>query len=1108
MKHDLSTLVLLLCSAFTTFAQTLPATVRPEPAYLRHPYRFRHINTERGGLSQNTVFAALQDRKGFLWIATGDGLNRYDGYSCTVFRHNPSDSTTISAHLITTLMEDSEGNIWCGTENGINRFIQQKGTFERYYTDHFKKTAQPDVCSYHSILESKQHLIWVCTNKGIMRIDKRLGMLIPLRFKNGTEAQFYNRECQYLSNFHKKHLVRTWMETTKTAEVWEIDADAEICTRQRWKPVHLSKASFYPTCVDNHGVFWLTGKRNPREQEETMWTYDPFTNDLKQQTESNATPMTVRVARQDSYGHYWFVSSDVLRIVNPQTHQTDSIAYRHNELFGLASPNLLAGSLMEYNTGKRFIATDGGGINLFLPTPKFTHIRRTEKAVFGQLNSNMLWGMAEDSSGYVWIASIGGGINRFNPSTGEIRSFLDKKNIRAVFCDRNGVVWAADEEKSSIIRIEKSDTEQPVIRSITVPMTSRLKMIISIAQDRFGALWLANLYDNCVFRFDPIAKKFTHTFANVGTTLKVDSKGRIWAGDEGVTIFDPADADRIRFAGKDSTPHLFTRFRHEPNNPNSLADNTIKHFHEDADGTMWIATIRGLDHFDPATKRFTHYNESNGMPNSYVYGILADDNGNLWISTNRGLSRFNKAAQTWRNYTPEDGLQSYEFDRSSFVRLTKGGTDGRLKGWMLFGGVNGFNIFHPDSVWDNPDKPPVAITKLFIHDKPWSEYWRSFGANTPQAGIAEVSELRAIELASDDNTLGFEFAALEFTDPEKNRYAYMMEGADKGWVQAGTLRTARYARLAAGDYVFRVKACNNDGIWNDVGTSLRIRIVPPFWQTWWFATLTIALTLGSTVGATRFTLRRRLESRLATERLEQQIERERLEKALQLEKERRRISQDIHDEVGAGLTKILLLAQSEKQSGRENALLPNNEITLTAQSVVDGMQEIIWSINPKNDTLQSLLGYVRGYAREFTDAANLKLLFTVPPEIPNEKLSTETRRNVFLIVKETLTNAAKYAEASEIRMNTEVLEEVYIFTIADNGKGFIVPPLEHDTHFQEISHASADSGANIAPKRLRGGNGLRHLYNRMAEIGGRLRIESRVGEGTRVVVEVPRREVE
>ena len=1060
---------LVLCAS-----PILAQVAQPLPAYLRHPYRFRHINTEHGGLSQNTVFAALQDRKGFLWIATGDGLNRYDGYSCKVFRHNPNDSTTISAHQILSIVEDSDGNIWCGTVKEINRYIPQTGTFERYYNQILGANNPTQVA--HNIFEDARKRIWVCTNSGLFYLDKKTKAFIPSSTLDSSGKIFEGKICLVFKNGQKRTLIRYF---DPYPHIVELDAQ-----QNRFIPVeHKPPTASYklnPLYVDSKGQFWLVWYEQTKGTHPSLWTYQPATKTL-QRNYSFSGDLTGCEVREDDFGNYWFVSRNLVRVFNPHTGQSDTLQYKAEDPEGLAA-NLLQVVLGHtYKRGKHYVSTDGGGLNLFKPKPKFTHIRRTNETAPNQLSANMLWGMAEDSAGYVWAATIGGGINRFNPSTGEIRSFLGRTVMKPVLCDKAGTIWTGG-ERATLITITKTESSQPQIQSFDIPWNIKPWHAITIIQDRFGKIW-CSILGGTVFRFDPETKKFTHTFPNLGTTLQVDSKGRIWSGDEGITIFDPADADRIHFSGKDSTPHLFTRFRHEANNPNSLADNIIKHFHEDTDGTMWIATIRGLDHFDPVTKLFTHYNESNGMPNSYVYGILPDDNGNLWVSTNRGLSRFNKAAKTWRNFTPEDGLQSYEFDRSSFVRLSKGGTDGRLKGWILFGGVNGFNIFHPDSVRDNPEKPPVAITNILINEKPYSTIWQGFRDNIPQYGIAEVSELTALDLAWTDNTLSFEFAALEFTDPEKNQYAYMMEGIDKGWVQAGTLRTARYAGLQPGDYVFRVRACNNDGVWNETGTSLRIRIVPPFWRTAWFYGLMLAGGIGIVAGTTRTISRQKFKRELALqkERLEaaQMLERERLEKALELERERRRISQDIHDEVGSGLTKILMLTQNATETA-----LPNKEISTTAQGVIDGMQEIIWSINPKNDTLQSLVAFIRSYGREFVSAAGMNVIVETPEDLAATPLRTDVRRNVFLSVKEALNNAVKYSAAKEIRISLAVKQSSYIFTIADNGRGFV-------------------SDVERLPT-VRGGNGLENMRLRMEEIGGSFRIDSVPNGGTRIVLEIPR----
>ena len=425
------------------------------------------------------------------------------------------------------------------------------------------------------------------------------------------------------------------------------------------------------------------------------------------------------------------------------------------------------------------------------------------------------------------------------------------------------------------------------------------------------------------------------------------------------------------------------------------------------------------------------------------------------------------------------------------MRLRKGGTDGRLKGWMLFGGVNGFNIFHPDSVRDNPEKPPVAITNILINEKPYSTIWRGFEAKTPQHGIAEVSELTALDLAWTDNTLSFEFAALEFTDPEKNEYAYMMEGIDQSWVQAGTLRTARYAGLQAGDYVFRVRACNNDGVWNETGTSLRVRIVPPFWRTAWFYAVCGIAMLGGTTGGTRFFTQRRFARDLAlqkerleaarlleTERLEQELalQRERLEKEIALEKERGRISQDLHDELGPGMTKILLLSSTA-------ATAPDGmnaqEITTTAQEVMHSMAGVIWLTRPENDTVRNLVAYLREYATDYLGKAGIALDIVHPRDLPDTAIEGAVRRSVFLVIKEALNNVVKHSGASRVRLVIELPSENRIVAcVEDNGRGFVQ---------EEVR---------------RFGNGLRNMKRRMEDNGGTCSIApNQASAGTTVRLE-------
>ena len=1081
-------LVCLLSLAFPSgdaFGQVLSPRSSPLDT---STFRFRRLGTEQG-LAQNTVLDVLQDKRGFLWIATGDGLCRWNGYNVKTWRHDPKDSTSLSNFHTTDLLQDTHGDIWVSTLDGLNRFDTKTGKFERYYApNRFQTNQWTTNGGATDRLLAKGDTLYALTNLGLCIVNRRTKTLEPVPCTDGSDSiiQRYksgfsflsvqypplaNKDCLYLfaNNYPSNYVFRYF--------------EYNIHTR------HYSLKNFYPPkemlpefdraeykrvwLIDYKGSCWIEYRNRLNTKASVLhWHPKEFggTGVMDKHSIVLTNVASLINPHSDSRHQIWLLHDFLLDIVDSsyQHIQHRRIIYNPRDTTSIASPQLIHLGFAEYAPGKHWLGSDGGGVNFLLSPEKFPK--------YQPFTAPMCWAMAEDGYHKLWVSTFAtggsgkGGINSYDLKTGAVEKYLGDENFYYLFRDSHDNIWGGHVRGSFYKLIPTNGGRRNIVR-YPFPICA----IYSMVEDRFGMLWIgAKSTTNVLYRFNPHTGRITHTFQNMGVILSLDRKGRIWAGENGVTVFDPADADSIRFYGQDSTPHLFTRYVNDPKNPRSLGNDVVKCFHEADNGTMWIATITGLDHLDPKTNTFRHYTEADGMPNNYTYGILPDNAGNLWVSTNRGLSRFNPKTGAWRNYSPADGLQSYEFDRLSFCTLR----DGRL----VFGGVNGFNIFRPEDVQDNTTPPPVAIVDIAVNDRPWEQVLKNFTPNTAQYGIREVSELTTLELGYNDNTLTFDFAALDYTDPARNLYAYKMDGVDKDWVQAGTLRKTRYAGLPPGDYVFRVKACNNDGVWNEEGTSLRICITPPFWRTWWFTVLAIALTLGSTVSITRFSLRRRLTSRLEKERLEQQIERERLEKALELERERRRISQDIHDEVGSGLTKILMLSQN----AADGITQPNEEISNTAQGVIDGMQEIIWSINPKNDTLQSLVAFIRSYGREFVSAGGINFVVDTPEELAATPLRTDVRRNVFLAVKEALNNAVKYSAATEIRIRLEVQSGAHIFTITDNGKGF-------------VWNDSAESLPTV-----RGGNGLENMRLRMEEIGGSFRLDSVPNEGTTIVLQIPR----
>ena len=1072
--------VQVLLSLYTSFCQERKI-VKPD----EQPFRFRRLGTEQG-LAQNTVFDVLQDRKGFLWIATGDGLCRWDGYNVKTWRHDPKDSTSLSNFSVSSVLQDAQGNIWVNTLDGLNRLDVKTGTFERYYAPNRFQTKQWTTNGGYAqrvFLRKSDSSFSVLTNLGLCRVNRRTKLLEFVPCTDGSDSAIKPRlnslsvfPCSYPPLNDGSSLLMTF-------ESYNPPLLQSQCVEYNFRTHHYSLKNFYPPKgtlpefdkapfrkiwrIDSKGVCWIEYGVFSGEKSLLRWHPVEFGGTGKIDGNSFVVRGASKIGVfEDKQQQAWVFQKRqtklLVTIFDSAYRQVKRgmMNYNPQDSTSLASPLVLLYALGEYAPNKFWFGTDGAGVNFVLTPVKFPH--------FTPFRSKMSWSMAEDNLGNFWVATIGdgGSLCSYNLVTGKTEEYLPNESGNGLLLDKQGNIWFGNND-GQFYKLPPNGSKR---RNLVKYDLGRYIFTTCILEDKLGMLWISS--GDYVLRFNPKTGNVTHRFPDLGQILKTDSKGRIWAGGKGIFVFDPANADRIRFYGKDSTPHLFTRYVNDLKNPQSLGNDVIKCFHEAGDGTMWIATITGLDHLDPKTGVFRHYTEADGMPNNYTYGILPDEAGNLWVSTNRGLSRFNPKTGKWRNYSPADGLQSYEFDRLSFCKLR----DGRL----VFGGVNGFNIFRPEDVQDNTTPPPVAIVELEINDRPYQQVLANFAPNTPQYGIREVSELTALELGYNDNTLTFDFAALDFTDPAKNRYAYKMDGIDNDWVQSGTLRKTRYAGLPPGDYTFRVKACNNDGVWNDVGTSLRIRILPPFWRTAWFLGLCLVVGALSIGGGTRFVVRSRFRRRI--ERLEaaQALEREQMQRELVLERERGRIAKDIHDEVGPGMMRIALLAEAVQEGNMQSS----EHISLTAQEVIDAMNGIIWMTNPKNDTLDNLAAYIQEKATEWFERIGqergMTLDVVLPDVLPSLSLEGNVRRNLYLCVKEALNNALKHSAASRVELalvlggEEEQGQTGFEWRVSDNGQGF------------EQNSVSRFS------------NGLANMHSRMEEIGGTCEVESVSRQGTTV----------
>jgi two-component sensor histidine kinase len=433
------------------------------------------------------------------------------------------------------------------------------------------------------------------------------------------------------------------------------------------------------------------------------------------------------------------------------------------------------------------------------------------------------------------------------------------------------------------------------------------------------------------------------------------------------------------------------------------------------------------------------------MVSDYVYAVLLDDKDGIWISHNKGITQIRQNGDNLVTYNFEDGLQSNEFNTGAYFKS--------MDGELFFGGIRGVTGFYPRNFKNNPWTPKVIIKRLEVLDKP-------FKSDTA------ISLLHKVELPYNQNTIAIEYVPLEFTNPLKNKVQYMLEGADEDWLMAGNQSMARYTNLRPGSYIFKVKACNNDEVWNTEPTTLQIVIRIPFWQSLWFRFLLLLLVLGVAYYFSALYL----DYKIRNEKLK-------LEKEQAVDQERARISSDMHDDLGSGLSTIRLLSEIAKRKIKDTGQTKEIErISEAAGELVDKMSEIIWAMNSSNDSLANLIAYMRSFAADFLEHAHIQHHFIIPENIPNVKLSGGTRRHIYLAVKESLHNVVKHSQASEVIIEVKVFKNMTIM-LKDNGKGF-------------------------DPEKVRlFGNGLKNIEKRMQQVGGQADIISQ--NGTTVFLDIP-----
>ena len=868
--------------------------VRFSPAQQQR-FRFDRISLNEG-LSQSIVNTILKSKDGFLWVGTESGLNKYDGYEFTIYKQNPFDRNSISNNQILSLYEDRSGALWIGTASGglnrldretetfthirhipedstslgndfvgfisgdnegnlwvittaggIDRLITETGRFRRYrYDPH-----NPNSLCHNGIrafFEDNNGTIWIGTLSGLNRYDREGDQFIRYKpRKNNPNSLSYDEVTYIYESPNEPGIL--WICTGELGRLSEggglnrFDTKKEKFTHFNLKSnMALSRSGNIVGQIleGRDGLFWICTTQGlvsfDRKKEKFMY-YLPYPSN------PNSRRNIIMSITEDVKGNFWITTLarngiyyfdrelHVFTLIENIPNDPTSISHNFvqriyqdptgvlwigtntgglNKLDQYAkkfqtfthdpnNPNSLSSSLVrsicEDHLGQLWVGFGGGGLNKLDPERNsITHYSANHRHP-RSLSNNGVFALCEDHYSALWIGTFGGGLNRFYKDRKKIKNYhnipndptsLSDNRIRAIFEDKPGTLWIGTDEGGLNRYNRESDNFTRFTFNVENPNSLSHNSVRAIVQDQTGVLWLG-------------------TFG--GGLNKLISKSKTEKDKDKTEVFKAEDL-------------FFTHYEHNPEDPSSLSHNSIQSIYVDEQGILWIGTFGGgLNRFDPETEKFEHFTEQNSdLPNNVIYGVLGDDLGNIWTSSNKGISRFDPLTRTFSNYDVDDGLQSKEFNGQACFKNSGGE--------MFFGGINGFNAFYPDSIKDNPFVPDIAITDFKL-----------FGESVPIANYSplkkHISETETIQLAYWQNDISFDYVALHYNRPSENKYSYILVNYDEGWRDVGNKRTATYTSLEPGEYYFRVRGCNNDGVWNKKGATVRIIITPPWWETKW-----------------------------------------------------------------------------------------------------------------------------------------------------------------------------------------------------------------------------------------------------------------------------------
>lgn len=996
---------------------------------------FQHYTTENG-LSSNLVRQVVQDKYGFIWIGTTDGLNRFDGKTFTVYRYNRKDSASLNNNIINGLSTDSTGKIWVATNSGLCYYDYADDAF--HHIDISRKNYETiDPRRVHAVSAGKNNRTWYITRTE----------LHVLNADGSVETYPVNRDAFGEINSLLASNDRIWIGTNRRKLLLFNQKDRQFKSYD----VFRNKNSKTDRTISVVEIFQsgsdelLAGTWYAGLQRITVSGPDVkiIAYDDEQEKDDRKWIVTGITKSNDATDHFW-ISHFGTGISLVDISSGRFLVNKHHDPADAKSLcNDFVNTLFKDAAGTLWVGTNEGLDKYDELANRFSwHIipEFNQSGTVRRQPSDILENRNDSTRQTLWIGVASAGLFLYSRTDQSVKSFqhnphennsLLSNDVYALYMTADGKLWIGTregvctyEEKKNVFKII------PVDSSSLTP-----KFISAILEDSKHRFWFAS-FRNGVYCYYPGANKvilYEHNDSipqslpdNHVFCILEDHERRIWAGTQNNGL------SRL-----DETTSSWTHFKHKPGTTNTIPENYIYALFEDELHQLWIATENGLGVMNLETEEVKSFSTADGLCNNDIFSFRKTSNNHLWLATTNGLSDYDISNKTFRNYFTMDGLPTNDL----------GGAFSSMSDETIYIGVpGGIVFFNPTSIKANTKVPSVVITSFSVFDKKYP---------VRRKGI----QLEPIKLSYRQNMITFGFAALSFTNPANNMYAYKLEGFDKNWINCGNKTSATYTNLDGGDYIFKVKACNNDGVWNEAGTTALLFITPPFWKTWWFYFMVSIVT-----GIILYL-----------------IYRVRISQILRLQHIRQRIARDLHDDIGSTLSSISMMSKmaAVSESGvKEKSTELFSTIGKASTQAMDLMSDIVWAVNPENDKIENVVTRMREYASVILDAVNISFKIETDEAVQRIFLPMEKRKDFFLIFKEAVNNLAKYSHAGNAQIKLSVNNHILTLLIKDNGNGF---------------HAD----------KIFSGNGIKNMKVRASQLDAKFEISSQQGNGTIISLSVP-----